>query len=168
MLDGCLTGQEPTSPQECGMNVTCCRLGDMDKRHGWRQPDGNCKQKRTAVLQLVVMQSIEKNRWSSRPEKTRRKDHLRFIMVLQSTIYKNKVLHSMQLYAGRISISPISARSHRSAVVPPTHPIRFVVQNSYWPVYLLGIRTYLKRYPIWTQKNRYGYGLMLWGAHTSL
>ena len=46
-------------------------LRGMDKGHGRRWPDSNSKQKRTVVLQLAVIQLIEKYRRSSWPEKTK-------------------------------------------------------------------------------------------------
>lgn len=59
--------------------------------------DSNGKQKRTAILQLIVIQLIGKHKRSSWPEKTGLKDQLRFTITLLSAIYKNKVMHNMQL-----------------------------------------------------------------------
>ena len=67
------------SPLKYGTDGTENRPGDMDKGHWRGQPGSNGKQKRAAVLQLTIIQIIEKEVRSSRPEKTWRKDRLCFV-----------------------------------------------------------------------------------------
>ena len=65
VLDGRLSVMSENLPQKYETDGTGCRLGDMDKGHWRRQPGSNGRQKRTAVLQLTVIQIIEKEVCSS-------------------------------------------------------------------------------------------------------